>query len=63
MHPRSILKMDSYLGLRLRLTLKDGSSAEGTVDSINDTAQKLSLNDGKFKSNGDICLTPSLSDS
>ena len=41
--------MDKYLGLKLRLIFKDESSAEGTVISINDTAQKLSLSDGKNK--------------
>lgn len=38
--------MDSYLGLKLKLTLKDGSTTEGTVNSINDSTQKLSLTDG-----------------
>lgn len=40
--------MDSYLGLRLKLTLKDSSIAEGTVQSINNSTQKLSLIDGKL---------------
>ena len=45
--PGSVI-MDSYLGLRLKLTLKDSSIAEGTVQSINDSTQKLSLIDGKL---------------
>lgn len=40
--------MDNYLGLRLKLILKDKTSLEGTVDSIDDSAQKLSLINGKI---------------
>ena len=38
--------MESYLGLRLKLSFKDGSSANGTVNFINETSQKLSLTEG-----------------
>lgn len=44
--------MDSYLGLKMKLTFKDGSKATGTVDSINESTQKLCLNNGNTDSNG-----------
>ena len=47
--------MDEYLGLPLRLQLKDGSQVFGTVHAINPRTDQLSLHDGTAVSSARPC--------